>query len=496
MVSLRDVLSGVSYFSNKPLDQIEEIRIENVCYNSKYAKDGSVFVCIVGETVDGHRYAKGAYDNGCRVFVVTKDIELPDDAVQLKVDNSRIALAVISENFFDNPSKRLKIIGVTGTKGKTTISNLIAKVLNEVGVNTGCIGTNGSWYNDVHIKTKNTTPESYELAYTFDQMLKAGVECVVMEVSSQGVMMHRTHGIDFYMGVFTNLSPDHIGPKEHKDFDDYLSCKARLFSQCGVGLINIDDQYAKDIIKNATCEVKTFGIEDRSADFVGTNIQKYMDKNTLGVEFSLKSHGREEKVILSTPGAFSVYNGLAIIGVCDQLGIPMEDSIKALTDQVVEGRMEIVKGLDYCTFIIDFAHNELSFESLFSTICEYKKGRLIALFGSVGGRTELRRPKLGAIAGRYCDMCILTADNPDFEDPREIINGIVEGIDNQCPFVAFSDREAAVRYAVSSAQKDDIILFCGKGHEDYQLINGVKEPFSEKAIILDECAKVRQRVTV
>lgn len=494
---LRELLKGTSYFSNKPYQEIEEIRIKDVVYNSRLATSDTVFVCIVGETVDGHRYAKSAYDNGCRVFVVQKEIEIPEDAVQIRVENARITLAIISNNLYKNPSKDLKIIGVTGTKGKTTIANLIAKVLISTGVNTGCIGTNGIWYNDVHIKTENTTPESYELAKSFAAMRDAGVTCVVMEVSSQGMMMHRTHGIDFFMGVFTNLSPDHIGPKEHKDFDDYLSCKAKLFSQCGIGLINVDDEHYKKIIQSATCSIITFSMTDENADYLGVNAKKYHNQDILGIEFDLiskdeKSYKSSSTVRLGTPGIFSVYNALAVICVCDCLGIDKDKAISSLQTQVVKGRMEIVKTGKNCTFIIDFAHNELSFTSLFSTIEEYKKSRVIALFGSVGGRTKLRRHALGEIAGKYCDLCIVTSDNPDDENPQDIIDDIIEGVNGACETVSFVDRKDAILFAVNQARNGDIVIFAGKGHEDYQLVNGVKEYFCERELILQACAKIAQ----
>lgn len=506
---LRTVLKGVSYFASRPLECIEKTVVTDVCYNSKLACSGTVFVCIVGETVDGHRYAKNAYDNGCRVFVIQKDTEIStlDDIITLKVENSRQALAIMSHNLFDNPAKDLKIIGVTGTKGKTTIANLIASVLNDTGVNTGCIGTNGIWYNEVHLKTENTTPESYELAKSFRNMVDAGVKCVVMEVSSQGIMMNRTLGITFLIGVFTNLSPDHIGPKEHKDFDDYLNCKARLFSQCDVGLINIDDEHYKEIIQSATCEIRTFSMMNTSdeADYYGANAVKYSDEDTLGIRFDLRCKGDSvvQPVILNTPGIFSVYNALAVIGVCDILshtmGVGKEMAINSLKTQVVRGRMELVKNSKGAIFIIDFAHNELSFTSLFTTIMEYKKGRIISLFGSVGGRTKLRRRALGKIAAQYSDLCIITSDNPDFENPQDIIDDIIGGVEeanalnlngNGCEYISFVDRKEAIRFAVDEAKSGDIVIFTGKGHEEYQLINGVKELFCERDIILEHLVQV------
>lgn len=278
-MKLFKLMEDVSFTSNLPLEKINEIEIKDIAYNSRSCKEGFIFVALVGETVDGHRFVKNAYDNGSRVFLLQKGMEsnkyvmeLPSDVVKLFVEDSRISLSKISHNFFEKPSNELKIIGVTGTKGKTTITNYIATVLNESGVNTGVIGTNGTFFNGTYEVTANTTPESYELHRIFRKMLDNGVKCVSMEVSSGGIMQNRVEDVDFDVAIFSNLSPDHIGPKEHPTFEHYLQCKARLFKMAKHGIINVDDEYAKDIIKAATCDVETFAIEN-NADLTANNIR-------------------------------------------------------------------------------------------------------------------------------------------------------------------------------------------------------------------------------
>lgn len=496
-MKLFKLMEDVSFTSNLPLEKINEIEIKDIAYNSRSCKEGFIFVALIGETVDGHRFVKNAYDNGARVFLLQKGMEsnksvmeLPCDAVKLFVEDSRISLSRISHNFFEKPSNVLKIIGVTGTKGKTTITNYIATVLNESGVNTGVIGTNGTFFNGTYEVTANTTPESYELHRIFRKMLDNGVKCVSMEVSSGGIMKNRVEDVDFDVAIFSNLSPDHIGPKEHPTFEHYLQCKARLFKMAKHGIINVDDEYAKDIIKAATCDVETFAIEN-NADLTANNIRYSKEIDSLGVSFDCNTRFETFPCFICSPGTFSIYNALAVIAVCKYLDVKREIMIDALKNAKVSGRVEVLSILPYATVIVDYAHNGVSLENILQTLKNYDHQRLVCLFGSVGGRTEIRRKELGDVAARECDLAILTSDNPDYEEPMNVINDIAESFEgSSCEVIKIADREEAIKYAIRNAQEGDMIVFAGKGHEKYQLINGEKLPFDEIAIAKDEAKKV------
>ena len=496
-MKLFKLMEDVKFTSNLPLEKINEIEIKDIAYNSRNCQEGFIFVALVGETVDGHRFVKNAYDNGARVFLLQKGMEadknvmgLAKDAVKIFVDNTRISLSRISHNFFNKPSESLKIVGVTGTKGKTTITNYIATVLNEAGINTGVIGTNGTFFNGTYEVTANTTPESYELHRIFRKMLDNGVKCVSMEVSSGGIMQNRVEDVDFDVAIFSNLSPDHIGPKEHPTFEHYMKCKARLFKMAKHGIINVDDQYAKDIISEATCNIETFAIENK-ANLTADNIRYSKEIDSLGVSFDCNTNDEKFPCFICSPGTFSIYNALAVIAVCRYLGVKREVMVDALKTAKVSGRVEVLPILPYATVVVDYAHNGVSLENILQTLKNYDHERLICLFGSVGGRTEIRRKELGDVAARECDMAILTADNPDFEDPMNVINDIAESFENSpCEVIKIADREEAIKYTVRNAKEGDMIVFAGKGHEKYQLINGEKVPFDETSIAKEEAKKV------
>lgn len=489
MVKLTKVLEDVPFTSNTNLNELDKIEIVDIAYSSLRCKADYMFVALKGETVDGHKYVFDAYSRGARVFVLQDDIEMAEDAVKIIVKDTRVALSKMSANFFGNPSKYLKVIGVTGTKGKTTITNYISEVLNKSGINTGVIGTNGTFFNNITESTVNTTPESYELHRIFRKMLDSGVKCVSMEVSSGGLQKSRVDHVDFDVAIFTNLSPDHIGPKEHPTFQDYLECKAKLFTLAKHGIINIDDKYAQEIIDIATCNIETFGIE-KQADVMATDIEYSKDLDSLGVNFVCQTKESKDNYYICSPGIFSIYNALAVISVCKYLGVEKKITRKALKEAKVCGRVEVLSALPYATIIIDYAHNGVSLENILKTLEHYDHKRLICLFGSVGGRTEIRRKELGDVASKECDLSILTSDNPDFEDPLDIINDIAKSYDDKSKYIVEPDREKAIRLAVRMAQEGDMIVLAGKGHETYQLINGVKVPFSERDIVREEAKKV------
>ncbi len=465
--------------------------IKDIVYDSRKATHDTAFVCMVGAKSDGHGYARMAYDKGTRVFYAERELDLPEDAKVIICEDTRIALAQLSRQFFDYPERRLKIVGITGTKGKTTTSNIIAQILNKSGHNAAVIGTNGIIINGVRTPTVNTTPESYELYKAFDTMVKAGCDICVMEVSSQAFKLNRVYGIEFEVGVFTNLSPDHIGEGEHADYEEYRACKSELFAHSSVSVINCDDDDSSYMTAKAKDKVITYSV--RQGDCVALDINNWSDPTHLGVKFMCRYGDVTTELRMSTPGIYSVYNGLCTYAVCRSLGVSAADIMRYLPDTRVKGRFEIVDALPYATVIIDYAHNGLSLESVLKTIKEYDPKRLCVLFGSVGERTQLRRRELAEATAKYADLAIVTSDNPGNEDPDAIIDEICSYLDD-APYVRFADRVKAIEYVITNAKEGDVILLAGKGHEDYQLIGREKIPFSEYDIVVETANRIKLNV--
>ena len=440
--------------------------------------------------MDGHQYIQSAYEQGCRIFVVEDDVDVAEDAMVLKVTSSRKTLSRLSANFFHHPSKEIKVIGVTGTKGKTTITNYIKTVLCDAGLNTGIIGTNGIFYNDQTLKTINTTPESYELHKVMRTMVEAGVQCVAMEVSSGGLMMDRVSDIQYDIGIFTNLSPDHIGPKEHPTFEDYRDCKAKLFSLCKHGIFNSDDANAKYMMEQATCTKATFSIHQAS-DYKAENIVLTRESSNLGVDFDYIHHQEVTHTHISSPGEFSILNALAVIAVADYLAVDKEKTLTALATAQVDGRVEVLPVLADITVVVDYAHNGISLENVLTTLLQYKPNKLICLFGSIGGRAILRRKELGDVAAELCDVAVITTDNPDFEDPMTIIDDIAESfVDSACEVHKIIDRSEAIYAALNMAEPGDMVVIAGKGHEKYQIVEGEYKFFDEKGEVVASAKKI------
>ena len=479
-MKLSSVLKGLSCFGVKN----DEAEISDIAYDSRKAKEGVMFVCLCGVNADGHNFARSAYEKGSRVFLCEKEVSLPEDAQIIICENTRAALALVSANFFENPSREIAVIGITGTKGKTTTAHIVKGVLEAAGIKTGIIGTIGAGYGDVTLPTVNTTPESYELQKMFRLMIQAGCKAVCMEVSSLGLKFHRTDGIEFSVGVFTNLYPDHIGTNEHESFEEYAWWKKQLFPMCKKAVVNIDDEFSSEIIDECSCEVVTYG-RDSKADYVLTSTDKVKSGNVLGVDFSVEKDGKERSFMLSMPGDVNAHNAVVAVAVADLFGVEEEKIKTALKSVYVKGRGEILEtGKDF-TVIIDYAHNGASLKSIIQTVSEYDHNRIIALYGSVGGRTEVRRRELGLVSGAMCDLTVITSDDPDFEEPEKIIEDIAAAVSEAGgSYVSFPDREKAIEYAVETAQKGDIIVLAGKGHEEFMKIKGEKVPFSEKEIVL------------
>ncbi len=465
--------------------------IYRIEYDSRKVESSDIFVCLTGHKADGHMYAPMAYRAGCRAFLCEYDPKLPNDASVIIVSDTRAALASLSAYFYGEPAKKLKLIGITGTKGKTTTALLIASILNKNGRNCAYIGSNGVIINGRRTETVNTTPESRDLHHYFAMMVDSGVQYAALEVSSQALAHHRVDGIDFAVKVFTNLSPDHIGDGEHKDFDEYKSAKAAFFDGYNGDIVyNCDDPESKSVISGHADEATLISFASEDADFCGIGGELYRDDTTLGIEFICRHGGKDTNVRLRSPGAFSVYNGLAAIASAERMGIDVPHAAAALADTSVMGRFEIVPGLTGRTFIVDYAHNGESMRRALTALREYKPSRLIVVFGSVGGRTQGRRKELAEAASALADFSIISSDNPDFEEPMDVINDIESHMAPSHPYLKIADREKAVRKAVRLAEEGDIVLFAGKGHETYQLVCGKKLPFIESDIIVDECKRI------
>ncbi len=466
-----------------------QMPISDIVYDSRKARAGVIFVCIVGAVADGHKYAQSAYDKGARVFVCEKPLALPSDALVFRVENTRRALASLSARIFDHPEKKLRVIGVTGTKGKSTICEMIRHILCKNGIPAASIGTVGVRIGDTVTPTGNTTPESYELFRIFAEMVEQGIRYAIIEVSSQGIKLDRVFGISFFAAIMTNLSEDHIGGAEHPDFDDYKSCKKALFSRCEHAIFNADDPYFEEFWESAQCKKQTYSIAD-DADFSAKSILSTATEKGFGSSFILKHDGAKTDAFVPFPGPFSVSNALAAVAASMLADIAPENAADALSDVRVAGRFEIVPtALSGATFVIDYAHNGESLSAALNALRKYHPKRLVCLFGSVGGRTEIRRRELGIAASAHADFSILTSDNPDREPPLDIIADIERYMQNTS-YAVIPDRKEAIAYAVAHAEEGDIVLLAGKGHETYQLVNGKKEPFCERKILVAAAEKL------
>lgn len=480
-MKLSRLLERLEYEVIQGSDQTE---ITTLINDSRKVEKGSVFVCISGAVSDGHRFAEEVAQKGAAALIVEKDVTVSEGVSVIRVKDTRYALALMSASYFGYPADKLKVIGITGTKGKTTTTYMIKSILEDVGHKVGLIGTIEAIIGEKKIPAANTTPESYTIHRYFAEMVEAGCDSVVMEVSSQGLMLHRTAGIPFEIGIFTNLGHDHIGPNEHKDFEDYKRCKGLLFQQCRLGIANIDDPYFEDVFRGATCKVETFGLSGQ-ADLRATNTHLVSRPGYLGVAYHVS--GRMDfDVEIDIPGTFSVYNSLTAIAVCGHFGVPAKVIQRALKAAKVKGRIEMVKVSDDFTLMIDYAHNAMSLESLLTTLKEYHPSRLVCLFGCGGNRSKDRRYEMGEVSGRLADLSIITSDNPRFEEPQAIIDDIKIGIGKTSGrYVEICDRKEAIRYAIANGRPGDVIVLAGKGHEDYQEIKGVKYPMDERVLIAE-----------
>ena len=479
---LEQLLEGLDY---KCVQGSSDVEVAAVAYDSrKVSGANTLFVCMVGAVYDGHDYAAEVVKKGAAVLVVSKAVEAVKDmdVTVILVKDTRYALAFISAAWFGHPAEKLKTIGITGTKGKTTTTYLVKSILEQTGFRVGLVGTIEAIIGDTHIHADNTTPESYCLQEYFARMVEAGLDTVVMEVSSQALMQHRTQGFVFDYGIFTNLEPDHIGPGEHASFEEYMACKGLLFRQCKVGIVNGDDVHVESVTQGHTCELETYGMGE-GCMLRAQNPELVHTPGCLGVKFHVAGL-LDMDVEVSSPGRFSVYNALCAIAICRHFKVETDGIQAALKSAKVKGRIERVNISDRFTLLIDYAHNALALESLLTTLREYDPGRLVCVFGCGGNRSRQRRFEMGEVSGRLADFTIITSDNPRYEEPQAIIEDIRTGIEKtDGKYIEICDRKEAIAYAISHARERDLIVLAGKGHEDYQEIKGVKHPMDERVII-------------
>ena len=460
--------------------------ISEICYDSRKVTPGSLFVAVSGFAADGNRFIPMALEKGAVAVVTAKKPE--GEVPYVLVESDRLALALLGCNLYGHPAKSMTMVGITGTNGKTSSTLLLKHVLEKtLGAKVGLIGTMANQIGDVEIPTERTTPESLELQKLFAQMRDAGCTHVVMEVSSHALTLDRVGGVHFDVAAFTNLTEDHLDL--HKTMDAYCDAKAELFRRCDKAVINADDSYASRMLAAATCPVLTTGIREA----VGLRAEN-LELHAEGIRFTANLAGNTQEVSLPIPGKFTVYNALTVLGAATQLGISLEDSAAALaTAQGVKGRVEVVPtpGMPY-RVLIDYAHTPDGLENVLSSVRDFCKGRLIAVFGCGGDRDPIKRPIMGNIGVKLSDIAVITSDNPRTEDPMAIIEDILKGVNQEDgEYIVMEDRRKAIRYAMDIAQKDDIIVLAGKGHETYQDIGGHKNHLDEREEVAAHLAELR-----
>ena len=484
-MELKEILLGLEGLKVKGTLDLEIKGIEN---NSKNVKEGFLFIAIKGFSTDGHQYVENAIENGAIAVMVEegcdlKSLKVPADVTIIMAPSTRMALSITASNFYGHPSKKFKLIGVTGTKGKTTTTFMIKEILQRAGKKVGLIGTIATYINDKKIKDSDrTTPEGLELQQTFAQMAEDGVEVVVMEVSSQSLKLHRVDGCNFDIVIFTNFSEDHISQNEHTDMQDYFQSKLKLFHMCRVGIVNTDDLYGAKIQNMfPDNDITTYGIDNYAK-----LLAKDITITNSYVDFKVKITDRNERVKTGIPGRFSVYNSLAAICVAQKFGISPEIIKEALLEVRVPGRSEMVDNKLELPIMIDYAHSPESLQNILQAVKSYTRGKVISVFGCGGDRDNSKRAVMGEISGRIADFTFITSDNPRTEKPEKITEQIEEGMKKtKGKYKVVVDRTEAIKEAIQMATKRDIIVLAGKGHELYQEINGVKNDFDERIIIRD-----------
>lgn len=462
-------------------NKMSDIEITGVTCDSRAVKEGFAFVCIKGSLNDGHKYAASAAEKGAAVIVAQEDTGLDN---QIIVPDTHAAYSQMCANWFSNPAKDLKLIGVTGTNGKTSVTYFLKKILEGQGYKVGLIGTIQNMIGDEVLAAENTTPNAYDLNSLFALMKAKGCTYVIMEVSSHALDQCRVYNLDFEVALFTNLTQDHLD--YHKTMENYLAAKKKLFGMCKTAVINSDDEYAEELMAGLNCRVVTYSAGDNST--YSAKAVKYMP-TSVDYEFVSDSHINHVKV--NTGGKFTVYNSLCALSCAVELGFPLNEAANSLLGlSGVKGRAEVVPtGRDY-TVIIDYAHTPDGLKNILNTFRECEKNRLVVLFGCGGDRDKSKRPIMGSIAARYADFCIVTSDNPRSEEPGEIIKDILVGMDGTpTPYKVIENRVEAIKYAIETAMKNDIIVLAGKGHETYQILKEGTIHLDEREVIAEALAE-------
>lgn len=475
-MNLTALLQEIEYLSCAGPNEAE---ITDITNNSREVTPGGMFVCIKGFRTDGHKYAADAIARGAKALIVTEEVAYPEVAV-IRVNDARLAMAQASCAFYGHPSRELSVIGVTGTNGKTTITNLIKSILDMSDMPAGLIGTNNVVIGGEVIESQRTTPEAFQLQKWLRQMVNAGLRYCVMEVSSHAVELHRVTGTQFALGVFTNLTHEHLD--FHGTMENYKKAKAKLFEMSRAAIINVDDKYGEQIWRETSCKkVITYGIDNKKADYIAENIQ-LSDK---GVIYDVRNGSAVEKVKAMLPGRFSVYNTLAAYAACVQLHLKPEQISRGLIiAKGAKGRAEFLQVSAPFKVIIDYAHTPDGIYNILTTIREFSRGKIIIVFGAPGDRDATKRPVMGELAGKLADYCIITSDNPASEAAVDIIRAIEGGLKpTGCPYQCIEDREKAICAALDLAAEGDVVLLAGKGHETYQIVGNQKIPFHEEEIV-------------
>lgn len=477
----------IENLTDKVITGDTNIDINKIEYNSQKIEQNDIFVAIKGYKEDGNDYIKEAVEKGA-VCIVTEDnldaSKLPNITI-VRVQNSRIALSLLASKYYDFPARKLKLIGITGTKGKTTTAYMIRDILNASGKKTGMIGTIYNTYGNVCIEASRTSPESLDLQKLLKDMVDAQMEYVVMEVSSHSLVLDRVYGLHFAIGIFTNLSQEHLD--FHETMDNYLLAKSKLFEMCDFALVNGDDIHTPRLKKMIKCKTATFGL-DNAVNITASDVRI----NNNNVEFKMYVNKMLETIVINIPGRFTVYNALAAIGTCSLLGAQMDAILLALSNIKVPGRSEIIDVQKTFTVMVDYAHNPSSLEAILSSIKKYVKGRIICVFGCGGNRDKEKRPMMGEISGRLADFTVITTDNPRNEDPSIIMKEIEDGVKKtKGLYKIIENRKDAIAFAMRIAWKNDLVLIAGKGHETYQeLKNGKRIDFDERKVVKDIADKM------
>lgn len=480
-MKLANLLRPITYSIRQGNDDLE---IGKITHHSREAEKDTLFVCIKGAVTDGAFYVREAVEKGAVAILSDREVEVPKEITLILVENVRETLAKIVAVFYGEPSKEIVTIGITGTKGKTTTAYMIYHILKNAGYKVGLIGTIEVRIGEKSIPAKNTSPESTDIQRFLREMVSAGCEVAVMEVSSQGLKLHRTDEIQFDIGVFTNLGKDHIGKFEHKDFAEYKNCKAKLFTQSRFGIANMDSPYWQEMFRYTDCEVETVGFS-KDADYCATEEEVIKKDGKLGIQYQLagKLCG---KISLSMAGRFNIYNSLCAIAVCKRLGVSFDRMKKSLEDIQVRGRVEQICTNKGTVILIDYAHNAMSLQSILEMVHSYHPRHIICIFGCGGNRAKGRRYEMGKVSGALADFTIITSDNPRYENPLQIMREIREGVEaGNGSYLEICDRMEAVRYGIKRAGRDDIIVLAGKGHEEYQEIEGIKYHMTDREMVCE-----------